>query len=154
MSKENEAKTEEKTTYVIKGILKNSFVHIEKNEDGSFKGSTNVITLKKDVFNDADLVSVLNKIYEHTADKWIPSWFKDMSRMTLKSSYNIPVKIMPDAKAEDGEQGVLTFEQFVKRGYIEDAFVEIKCNVKDSALYPSAMKVLKDGREYDPFADF
>ncbi len=148
-----ETKTDEKQTYIIKGRLKSAFVHLEKNDDGSVKGQTNVITLKSDVFNDTNLITLLDCLYEHTADKWIPQWYKDKSKLTLKSSYNVPVKIVMD-RTEDGVKGVIDFDKFVRRGFIEDAEVEIKCNVKESALYPAALKVFKDGKEYDPFADF
>lgn len=146
---------------MLDAVIKSAFTHAEKDDDGKLTGEvTNVIILYPDVESDPDIWDLLEKLYEHTADKWIPNWFKDRSRITLKSAYNIPVQIA-DANAidldeikEKSEKCILTFSDFVKRGYIEGSRCMILCNIKESAVYPKAVRIINDGKEYDPFADF
>lgn len=148
-------------TIMLDACIKSAFTHTEKDEAGQPTGkSTNVIMLYPDAESDPDIWEVLTKLYEHTADKWIPKWFKDKSCITLKSAYNIPVQIA-DEQAVDLEEikvksdkCILSFSEFVQRGYIEGARCFILCNIKESAIYPKAVRIMCDGKEYDPFKDF
>ena len=140
-----------KETVIIAGVIKSAFTHVEKNDDGSIKSKTNVISLFADdnlsIDGSPKIWEFFEGFYQGLAPKWIPNWFKERSGISLKSSYNIPVMIV-----DTGDR--LSFEEFVERGLIRGASVQIKCNVKDSAIYPSAMKVIADGEEYDAFKDF
>lgn len=148
-------------TIMLNAVIKSAFTHTEKDEAGQATGkSTNVILLYPDVESNPNIWELLTKLYEHTADKWIPKWFKDKSGITLKSAYNIPVQIA-DENASDfdeikakSDKCILSFSDFVKRGYIEGARCFIQCNVKESAIYPKAVRIMCDGKEYDPFKDF
>ena len=159
MAKENTTKEQE--TIMLNAVIKSAFTHAEKDESGKPTGkTTNVIMLYKDVESDPDIWELLAGLYEHTADKWIPNWFKERSGITLKSAYNIPVQIMDenaididDIKAKS-EKCIISFSDFVTRGYIEGARCFIQCNIKESAIYPKAVRIMCDGKEYDPFADF
>ena len=153
--------TKEVETIMLNAVIKSAFTHTEKDTDGQPTGkSTNVILLYPDVESTPDIWELLTKLYEHTADKWIPKWFKDKSGITLKSAYNIPVQIadenaidLEEIKAKS-DKCILSFSDFVKRGYIEGARCFIQCNIKESAIYPKAVRIMCDGKEYDPFKDF
>ena len=160
MAKETNKKETE--TIKIKGIVRSAFNHTEKNDDGTVKSSTNNVHLFPDaeLEDGGDVWGVFDKLYEHTTGKWLPKWYKDKSVIKLKTGYNLPVQIA-DTDAEDFEQlneehdrAILTFDEFVKRGKIGNANVIIKCNVKEQAIYPSAMRVIVDGEVYDAFKDF
>lgn len=148
-------------TIMLDAIIKSAFTHTEKDTDGQPTGkSTNVVLLYPDVVSNPDIWELLTKLYEHTADKWIPKWFKDKSGITLKSAYNIPVQIadenaidLDEIKAKS-EKCIISFSDFVTRGYIDGAHAIIQCNVKESAIYPKAIRIMTDGKEYDPFKDF
>ena len=155
-------KTTETVTIKIKGVIKSAFTHVDKNEDGTTRATVNNVHLYPDAVLDdgGDVWGIFDKLYEHTADKWIPKWYKDKSCIKLKTGYNLPVQIA-DEDAEDykeliaeHDKGILTFGEFVQRGKIANANVIIKCNIKESAVYPSAMRVLSDGEVYDAFKDF
>lgn len=148
-------------TIMLNAVIKSAFTHTEKDEAGQpTDKSTNVIMLYPDVESDPDIWKLLSSLYEHTADKWIPKWFKDKSGITLKSAYNIPVQIA-DENAPDldeikakSDKCIISFSDFVTRGYTEGARCFIQCNVKESAIYPKAVRIMCDGKEYDPFKDF
>lgn len=159
MATQNTSKETE--TIMLNAVIKSAFTHTEKDEAGQPTGkTTNVIMLYPDVESDPDIWELLTKLYEHTADKWVPKWFKDKSGITLKSAYNILVQIA-DEQATDLEEikaksdkCILSFSEFVQRGYIEGARCFIQCNIKESAIYPKAVRIMCDGKEYDPFKDF
>lgn len=161
MATQNTTTTKETETIMLNAVIKSAFTHIEKDEAGQPTGkSTNVIILYPDAESNPDIWERLTKLYEHTADKWIPKWFKDKSGITLKSAYNIPIQIA-DENASDfdeikakSDKCIISFSDFVQRGYIEGARCFIQCNVKESAIYPKAVRIMCDGKEYDPFKDF
>lgn len=161
MATQNKTTTETPETIMLNAVIKSAFTHTEKDEAGQSTGkSTNVIMLYPDVESKPDIWELLTGLYDHTSDKWIPKWFKDKSGITLKSAYNIPVQIA-DENASDldeikakSDKCILSFSDFVQRGYIEGARCFIQCNVKESAIYPKAVRIMCDGKEYDPFKDF
>lgn len=100
--------------------------------------------------SDDTLWKLLDEIYKKAQKRWIPEWYKnrdDKNLIVLKSAYDIPFMI-----EATGEK--LSTEDFITRDLIRGAEVKIKCNVKESCLYPSAVKVFTDGEAYDAFADF
>lgn len=161
MATQNTTKEQKQETIMLNACIKSAFTHNEKDDNGQPTGkSTNVIILYPDVESDPDVWEVLTQLYEHTADKWIPKWYKDRSGITLKSAFNIPIKIadenaidLDEIKAKS-DKCIISFSDFVQRGYIEGARCYIQCNIKESAIYPKAVQIMCDGKEYDPFADF
>ena len=148
-------------TIMLNAVIKSAFTHKVKDEKGQPTGkSTNVILLYPDVESDPDIWELLTKLYEHTADKWIPNWFKDKSGITLKSAYDIPVQIADEYAIDldeiraKSDKCIISFSDFVKRGHIKGALCFIQCNIKESAIYPMAVRIMHDGKEYDPFKDF
>lgn len=142
--------SKEKNVVIITGVLKSAFTNTRKNEDGQIIKETNVIMFSCEELRIDDNMEVwkfFDDFYKGKPVKWVPKWYKDKSGITLKSEYNVPVMIN-----ETGER--FSFEEFVKRGLIRGAIVKVKCNVKESAIYPSAIRVMEDGEEYDAFSDF
>lgn len=138
-------------TIKFEGTLKSSFNHTEKDDNGNVSKSQNVIALFREglLVDGADRVQeYLDVFYKDKAKKWIPDWYKEnKDYISLKSSYNVPVMI-EDTKEQ------MSFAEWVERGEIRGAKVTLKCNVKESAMYPSAMLVHEVGEPYDAFANF
>lgn len=139
------------TTIKFEGTLKSSYNHTEKDDNGNVIKSTNVISLFNDgltVDGSSNVREFFDKFYDGKAKKWIPDWYKDNKDfIAVKSAYNVPVKI-------DDEDKQMSFAEWVERGNIRGAKVIVKCNVKESAIYPNAMLVLSEGEPYDAFAEF
>ena len=134
---------------VLGGIVKSAFTKTKTTESGETI-TTNIITLyDSDLTLDgsSNVWGFFETFYSGKPAKWVPEWFKNKSGVTLKSGYDGPVVIV-----DTGEK--MMFESFVNRGLIRDAKVEILCNVKDSAIYPRAMKVVVEGSEYNPFEEW
>lgn len=135
----------------FKGKLKSSFSVTEKDDNGNVKKVNNVVSLFREdlTMDDSEKVTeFFEGFYKNTAKKWIPDWHKEgKDYISLKSSYNIPVKI-------EDENKQMSFSEWVDRGEIRGAYVTLKCNIKDNALYPSALLVHEVGEPYDAFADF
>lgn len=100
--------------------------------------------------NDKNLWKLFDDIYATAQKRWVPEWYKNRDEknlIVLKSAYEIPFLINAT-----GER--LSMDDFIERDLIRGAEVKIKCNVKESCIYPSAVKVFTDGEAYDAFADF
>lgn len=148
-----------KVTAKIYGKLKSAYNVEDKDENGNVKKSTNVISIFREgatmETSDGDTLQDETKVtnffevfYHNTAKKWVPDWFKEgKDFMSFKSTYNIPCMI-------EDEKKQLSFAEFVERGNIRDAVVVLKCNVKDNALYPSALLIKEEGTPYDAFENF
>ena len=146
-----------KVTLKLHGALKSAYNAVTKDDNGNVEKSSNIISLYREgltIEKDGKEITgdAVNKFFEdqykNTAKKWVPDWYKeDKDYMTVKSSYNVPCKI------EDGDVR-LSFAEFVERGNIRDAKAIVKCNVKDSTLYPNAMLIQEEGKAYDAFEDF
>ena len=145
--------TTTKDTTIFEGVLKSAFTHVEKNDDGTIVKSTHILSifndddLRRDGFDHDEAWAFLDEFYSGKPAKYVPNWVKDKKDLVFKSAYNVYVKI------EDTDER-LSFDEFVDRGLIRGAKVRLKCNVKDAAIYPSALLILEDGEEYDAFADF
>lgn len=146
------ATTKDVVTCKFEGVVKSAYSKIDKDENGNTKTVTNIITLLRDgltVDGSAKVKEFFDGLYKNvTAPKFIPSWYKeDKDFIVLKSAYNVPCKL-----DETGEH--LSFAEFVDRGNINGAQVIVKCNVKPSTVYPSAMLIKVEGEPYDAFKDF
>lgn len=143
-------KADAKETCIFDGVLKSAFTHQQKNDAGEVTGVTHVIQLFPDGLKIDDSEKVwefFDGFYNGVASKWVPEWYKEKKGVTVKSNYDIPVKIVDTDER-------FSFPQFVDRGMIRNAKVLVKCNIKESALYPIAMKIVEDGEVYDAFKDF
>lgn len=139
------------TIIYLKGSLKSSYNATEKDDNGNIIKSTNIVSIYKDGATDGDgkkAIDFFTGFYKGKNQKWLPDWFKsDKDIIVVKSAYNIPVMTEWDKKQ-------MSFAEWVERGNIRNAKVTIKCNVKESAIYPNAMMVHEDGEPYDAFAEF
>lgn len=143
-----------KTIY-FKGTLKSTYNHEDKDDNGNVVKSSNIISVFSEDLEgfDADgkvfdVTDFFNTFYKGKTAKWVPDWYKEKKDfITLKSSYNVPVKVVTEDKQ-------MSFAEWVERGEIRGAVVTIKCNVKESAIYPNAMLVHQVGEPYDAFAEF
>lgn len=134
----------------IKGLLKSTYNHADKDDNGNIIKSTNIITIFSDdaTIEDKPAMEFFKSFYDGKPSKWIPNWIKEKKDfIAVKSAYNIPVMI-------EDEQKQMSFAEWVERGNIRGASVTVKCNIKDSAVYPNAMMVHTEGEPYDAFADF
>lgn len=134
----------------IKGLLKSTYNHTDKDDNGNVAKSTNIITIFSDdaKIDDKPALDFFKSFYDGKPSKWIPNWIKeDKDFIAVKSSYNIPVKL-------EEEDRQMSFAEWVERGNIRGASVTVKCNIKDSAVYPNAMLVHSEGEPYDAFAEF
>lgn len=149
---------ENKVTIKLVGRMRSAYNVQTKDDNGNVEKSTNIISLFRDglVVDKGTMTTEGNEevndffaeLYKNTAKKWVPDWFKENKDfMQVKSGYNIPCMIK-----DDGVQ--MSFAEFVERGNIRDAKVIVKCNVKDSTLYPNAMMILEEGKPYDAFENF
>lgn len=134
----------------VYGILKSAFTHTDKNEDGTPVKTTHIITIEPDnaEFDGSDDVwKYLDEFFKNKPKKFVPNWYKEKTGISFKSNYNIPVRL-----AETDER--MSFDEFVERGLIRGAKINLLVNEKESALYPVALQIDVDGEAYDAFANF
>lgn len=129
-------------TMVFSGVIKAVYKRKDTDNKGRVKEDSpikNVIT----VFPD-DKKKVFDAIYayEDSGDKYTPDWFKNKEFIRLKSAYNIPVQI-------DGEE--VSFNDWLDRGLVKGAKVNVKMTQQDGVIYPDAIVVKEDGEKFDPF---
>lgn len=100
----------------------------------------NRIALKSD---DIDY-DILDDAYKTTGAKMTPSWLKDRTGyINLSSKFDIPVKTI------NGKQ--ITFDEFIETPTAVGSEVKLKIAIKEGAIYPIAIVIVKDGEEIDPF---
>lgn len=93
-------------------------------------------------------------------NKFAPKWYEDESdnKVNLKTSYDIPVKCLDDSFIETlGEKAsdyITSLETFIDSNMTRDSKVRISINIKEKAIYPKAIQIIKLGEEYNPFSDF
>lgn len=81
--------------------------------------------------------------FDDTRDKYIPGWYKKReNNITLKSRYNIPVKL---------NGNVVTFQEWVDTGRVKNAIIKARITQKPDAVYPVAFVVVEEGEEIDYF---
>lgn len=82
--------------------------------------------------------------YDQQPAKLTPSWFKDAEGyINLNSGFDIPVK---DSKGKE-----ISFRDWIDNNDTRNAEALVKIRQKDGAVYPVAIKVLKDGEPVDAF---
>ena len=84
--------------------------------------------------------------FDDSGAKLTPTWYKNKDGyMNLKSKFDIPVK--------DTDGKVITFDTWIHEYNAVGAVVNIKTIQKDGTIYPSAIVVVEDGEELNPFED-
>lgn len=85
--------------------------------------------------------------YESVGAKMTPEWFKEQNGyINLTTIFDIPVQ---DVDGNRINLGVLT-----QSDTAIGSEVKVKIRQKEGAIYPMALKVLKEGERQDPFTDF
>ena len=84
--------------------------------------------------------------FDNAGSKLTPTWYKNKDGyMNLTSKFDIPVK--------DTDGKVITFDTWIHEYNVVGAVVNIKTIQKDGVIYPSAIVVVEDGEEINPFED-
>ena len=93
-------------------------------------------------------------------NKFAPKWYEDESvnKVNLKTFYDIPVECLDDSFIESLEEKasdyITSLETFIDSNMSKDSKVRISINIKEKAIYPKAIQIIKLGDVYNPFSDF
>lgn len=139
MSKTDQTKdaTINYSTFIVEG----SIVEARTGRTRFSDEVKNRVAIKSDSIPYDEIVA-----YVSSGSRMTPAWFKDKSGFINASSmYDIPVM---------NTRGVrISFEDWISNYNVIGAEVRMSFTQKDGAIYPKAIKVLKDGEEIDPFTD-
>lgn len=139
MSKSDQTKevTINYSTFIVEG----SIVEARTGRTRFSDEVKNRVAIKSDSIPYDEIVA-----YASSGSRMTPAWFKDKSGFINASSmYDIPVM---------NTRGVrISFEDWISNYNVIGAEVRMSFTQKDGAIYPKAIKVLKDGEEIDPFTD-
>lgn len=91
----------------------------------------------------------LLEAFKDSGKKFTPDWIQDFKGYAnLSTKFALPVKDL-DGNIHD------SIEEFISEGFgWMGATVSLAINVKEGAVYPQAMIVLKEGERPNPFAEF
>lgn len=134
-------------TLVVKGNLIKA-----RRESKEFKGRKQpekfFLTVANVLLKDEELAD-LQEAFANSGEKFTPEWVKNFDGyVNVSSKYDIPVMHV-DGVTEP------SFEKAVNSGFAYmNALVQLSLNIKEGAIYPKAIKILEEGKEYDAFADF
>ena len=82
--------------------------------------------------------------FDNSGAKLTPTWYKNKDGyMNLTSKFDVPVK--------DTDGKVITFDTWIHKYNVVGAVVNIKTIQKDGVIYPSAIVVVEDGEDINPF---
>lgn len=107
------------------------------------------VTLAEVELNDAKKKE-LAEAFKDSGKNFTPAWVKKFEGyVNLATEYELPCRDL-DGKDHD------SIEEFIKDNNFPYMGAEVKCsvNVKDGAVYPSAVVFLSEGKPYNPFAEF
>lgn len=88
--------------------------------------------------------------FKDSGKNFTPAWVKKFEGyVNLATEYELPCR---DLDGEDHDN----IEEFIKENNFPYMGADVKCsiNVKDGAVYPSAIVFLTEGKPYNPFAEF
>ena len=99
---------------------------------------------------DADTKAIIEEAFKESGKKFTPSWVTEFEGyVNLSTKYEIPYKDNVNNRTGD------SIEDYISDGFNWlGAKVSVSINVKDGALYPKAMIIHEEGKEFNPFADF
>lgn len=92
----------------------------------------------------------LANAFKDSGKNFTPAWVKKFEGyVNLATEYELRCR---DLDGEDHD----SIEDFIKAANFPYMGAEVKCsiNVKDGAVYPSAIVFLSEGKPYNPFAEF
>ena len=133
-------------------ILKGDLIKCNRTRK-EFKGKETAeklyITLASVEF-DADKKAIIEEAFKESGKKFTPSWVTEFEGyVNLSTKYEIPFKDTVNNVTGD------SIENYISDGFNWlGAKVSVSINVKDGALYPKAMIIHEEGKEFNPFADF
>ena len=148
MKKTNETKKEIKKI-VVKGKL---IKCVRKAK--TFKGVTGkeklYITLAEVELTE-EQENALKDCFKDSGTKFTPEWVKNFEGyVNLSTVYDLPFSDCTTGKRGESLEDYIadSFEKWC------GASVGISINLKDGAVYPKAIVIYGEGKEFDPFADF
>ena len=99
---------------------------------------------------DVETKAIIVDAFKESGKKFTPSWVTEFEGyVNLSTVYEIPFK--DNVNNATGA----SIEDYIADGFQWlGAKVSVSVNVKDGALYPKAMIISEEGKEFDPFADF
>lgn len=133
-------------------ILKGELIKCNRTRK-EFKGKETAEKLYITLANaelDEDKKAIIEDAFKESGKKFTPSWVTEFEGyVNLSTKYEIPYK--------DNVNNVMGYniESYISNGFNWfGAKVSVSINVKDGALYPKAMIIHEEGKEFNPFADF
>ena len=124
-----------------------------KRQVKEFKGKETkeklYITLAEVKLNDSKKKE-LQEAFKDAGKNFTPAWVKKFEGyVNLATEYDLPCRDL-DGKDHD------SIEEFIKAENFPYMGAEVKCslNVKEGAVYPSAIVFLSEGTPYNPFGEF
>lgn len=130
-------------TIVIKGTLIKA-----KREVKEYRGHKGTEKFNLTLANVEELPVEISDAYAESGDKFTPKWVKEFTGfVNLSTKYDVPMV--------SGNEKYSSIEKAIENGFpFMRAEVGVAVVVKDGAVYPKAVKVYKEGEEYNPFALF
>lgn len=120
----------------------------------TFKGKSNgeyfYLSLKDVEYSNEDDKAIIKDAFKESGKKFTPSWVEDIEKgfVNTKTKFDLPVRYNgTDYKSI--EDLIADEEDFEPMG----ASVKLGLNVKNGAIYPTAVIVLANGEAFDPFED-
>lgn len=97
-----------------------------------------------------DIKEALAEAYKDAGKKFTPTWVSDFDGyVNLSTIYELPFKDTVNNVAG------ISIEDYIADGFNWlGAKVRISANIKDGAVYPKAIVIDEEGKEFDAFADF
>ena len=92
----------------------------------------------------------LNEAFKDAGKNFTPAWVKKFEGyVNLATEYELPCR---DLEGNDHD----SIEEYIKESGFPYMSAEVKCsiNIKEGAVYPSAIVFLSEGKPYNPFAEF
>lgn len=94
--------------------------------------------------------AIIADAFKDAGNKFTPDWVKEFEGyVNLSTIYELPCRSQVDGRDYE------SIEDYIADGFSWlGAEASISINVKDGALYPKAICIHTEGKEYNPFEDF
>lgn len=133
-------------------ILKGNLIKCNRTakEFKGTKGKEKLYLTLADVELTKDQKATIEEAFKESGKKFTPSWVTEFEGyVNLSTVYELPFKDTVNNKQGD------SIEDYIADGFLWlGSKVAISVNVKEGALYPKAIKIEEEGKEYNPFDDF
>lgn len=147
--KKNEETKKENKKIIVKGKL---IKCVRKAK--TFKGVTGkeklYLTIAEVELSD-EQKEALKECYKDSGTKFTPEWVKNFEGyVNVSTVYDLPYSDQVNNK--QGE----SLEDYIADDFDKwcGASVGLSLNLKEGAVYPKALMIYEEGKEFDPFADF